>query len=73
MFEQKNVFASKTIWGGVIALLPPALSLMGFDLSPSDVQGIAGHVDAIVSGVGGLIAIYGRVTAKKTIKAALKP
>ncbi|WP_128549227.1 hypothetical protein [Salipiger profundus] len=31
-------------------------------------QGIAGHADAIVSAVGGLLAIYGRVTATKVIK-----
>ena len=34
----------------------------------ADAQGIAGHADAIVSAVGGLLAIYGRVTATKVIK-----
>ena len=68
MNEVKSVFASKTVWGGVVAILPPALSLVGVDLSPQDAQGIVEHVDTIISGIGGLLAIYGRVTATKAIK-----
>ncbi|SFC10614.1 hypothetical protein [Salipiger profundus] len=66
--ETKSIFASKSIWGGIIAILPPAMSLVGIDLSPQDAQGIVGHVDAIVSAVGGLVAIYGRVTARKALR-----
>ncbi|APX23207.1 MULTISPECIES: hypothetical protein [Salipiger] len=66
--ETKSIFASKGIWGGIIAILPPAMSLVGLDLSPQDAQGIVGHLDAIVSAVGGLVAIYGRVTAKTALR-----
>ena len=66
--ETKSIFASKSIWGGIIAILPPAMSLVGIDLSPQDAQGIVGHVDAIVSAVSGLVAIYGRVTARKALR-----
>ena len=67
--ERKHFLASKGVWGGIIAVLPPALSIVGVDLSPEEAQGIAGHVDAIISAVGGLLAIYGRVTASKALKA----
>ncbi|SDE98438.1 hypothetical protein SAMN04488105_110234 [Salipiger thiooxidans] len=68
MDDVKSFLASKTIWGAGIAILPQALSIFGIEVSAEDAQGIASHVDAIITSVGGLIAIYGRVMASKSIK-----
>ena len=68
MDEVKSFLASKTIWGAVIAILPQLLALFGLQISAADAQGIAGHADTIVSAVGGLLAIYGRVTAKTALR-----
>ncbi|MAU47537.1 MAG: hypothetical protein CMP09_22540 [Yangia sp.] len=68
MNNVKSFLASKTIWGAGIAILPQALSLLGYDISAEDARGIASHADAIVTSVGGLLAIYGRVTATRVIK-----
>ena len=69
MNDVKSFVASKTIWGAGIAILPQLLSLFGLEISAADAEGIVSHVDAVVTAVGGLLAIYGRVTAKKAIRA----
>jgi uncharacterized protein (DUF697 family) len=68
MNDVKSFIASKTVWGAGIAILPQVLSLFGIEISPADAQGIASHVDGVVTAVGALLAIYGRVTAKKAIR-----
>jgi hypothetical protein len=68
----KGVLASKGVWGGLIAILPMALSLLsivGINISAADAQGLMGHIDVIIAAIGGLLAIYGRITAKKVIGA----
>lgn len=64
--EDKGVLASKTVWGGVVAVLPLVLEIVQkFGVA----SGIATtpELTAAVSGIGGLIAIIGRLKAKKTI------
>lgn len=63
----KNFLQSKGVWGGVIAVGGAALGLFGYDVSSADASAIARHIDSIVVAVGGLLAIYGRVTATKRI------
>jgi len=63
MEESKHFLASKTFWGGVIAVLAGLAGLIGFD--PANLP----SADEIVAVIGGAIAIIGRFTAKKTITA----
>lgn len=68
MFEDsKSAFRSKTIWGGLMAIAAPLLGLLGYSLSPADQAEIVAAVSAIFGAVGGLITIYGRLTATKRI------
>ncbi|KAB2540802.1 hypothetical protein AL035_15605 [Salipiger aestuarii] len=67
MYGTKSPLASVTIWGSIIAIAPQVLSLVGIEMSQEQATGIAAHADAIITAVGGLIAIYGRVRAKSTI------
>ena len=57
----KLAIQSKTIIGGVLAVLP-ALSEFSNELAGLPL--IPPHIAAIVSGIGGLLAIVGRFAAK---------
>jgi len=63
--DSKHVLASKTIWGGFIALLPAlsdmATQVAGIPLLPP-------HLAATVAAVGGTLAIIGRLVAKIPVK-----
>lgn len=67
MNDVKGFFASKTIWGGIIAGLGAIGSIFGFDFGAADQAAAIDAVYNIMTAVGALLAIWGRVTATKTI------
>lgn len=67
MKDVKSFLRSKTIWGAVIAVAPPVLNLLGYSVTGADVAQVSGSIDSIVTAVGALLAVYGRVTATKAI------
>lgn len=54
----KNALQSKTVWGAAIAVIAQITMLAGWDIG--DTNGLAEQITALI---GGLIAIYGRITA----------
>jgi hypothetical protein len=67
MNEVKALTQSKTFWGAVMALVGSGLSAGHYTLSAADAATAVDIVVSIVSGVGGLVAIIGRVKASKKI------
>ncbi len=67
MTDVKSLFASKTIWGAVIALLAGGLSLLGYQLAPADQAELVNLASGLGAALGGAVAIYGRVVASKRI------
>jgi hypothetical protein len=67
MNNVKSFFQSKTIWGAVIAVAPPVANLLGYTITGADVAQVTSSIDAIVTGAGALLAVFGRVTATKVI------
>ncbi|WP_146590773.1 hypothetical protein [Puniceibacterium confluentis] len=65
--QVKSFLASRTIWGAAIAVAPQVLSLLGLTVTADDAAETARLIEAIVTAAGGLLAIYGRVTATKGI------
>lgn len=63
MDDVKSMLQSKTIWGALIAVLATVAQIAGFDVG--DTNGLAEQVVAVL---GGLLAVYGRITAVKKIK-----
>lgn len=61
---------SHAIWGGIVATAAPVLGALGYALSPEDVPEVAKGLVAIASGIGGILAIYGRLTTTRPIKGA---
>ena len=66
----KPWWQSKTVWGGLISILP-SLGIVGFQLD-IDTGDFSGNIytlwPQIVSIAGGVMAIYGRATAKLRVK-----
>lgn len=65
----KSIFASKTIWGLIIAGLGFLAQLMGFTVTEADTTSLGTIVANLAEGIGMLIALWGRITATKTIGA----
>lgn len=67
MEDFKGLFASKTVWGGIIALLAGIAGMFGYAISPEDATTVVDLLAGVGSAIGGLIAIYGRIKATKQI------
>ena len=67
MEEMKQWYLSKTVWGALIAILASLLPGMGIELG-ADARGqLEDNLVSLAGAVGGLIAIYGRLTAEKRL------
>ena len=74
MEDQKPFYASATIWGGGVAAVAGVAGIFGYTITPADQAALTesvGQVVTLVTSVsalvGGLLAIWGRVRASKTI------
>ena len=67
MDDFKGLLASKTFWGGLIAVLAGILSFFGYEIAGPDQAQIVEIGAAIAASVGGIIAIFGRIKASKKI------
>ena len=68
MLDQKQWWMSKTVWGVIVMLISSALASTGIPLTP-ELQGTI--VELIMQAItvgGGALAVYGRVTAKTSLK-----
>jgi|AntDeeMinimDraft_5_1070356.scaffolds.fasta_scaffold58116_2 hypothetical protein len=71
MYQDKPWYKSKTIWGGIVALLAGIAGIFGYGISTPDQVTLTEGFLAVGSAVGGVIAVYGRIVAKENVK--LKP
>lgn len=63
----KSVFASKTIWGILLAAAPTVAQLFGYQLSAQFSEHASALIDQLVQ-LGGLVfAAYGRIVATKQL------
>lgn len=67
MDESKSWYASKAVWGGVVALLSGLAGVFGYAVSPDDQTQLASILAAVGATVGGAAAIFGRIKASKSI------
>lgn len=63
--DEKNLLLSKTFWGVVILVLAPNLKWFGIDLDAEDYTIVGSE---IITGIGALLAIIGRIGAKRKIR-----
>jgi len=67
MTDMKSILASKTVWGGLIAIAAALLGMFGYTVTPSDQVAVVDAIAAVAAAVGGAIAIFGRIVATKRI------
>lgn len=65
--EAKSVFASKTVWGAVVALLATLAPLVLGQIGVSDPDAQLGIWNDVVAVGGAVFSIYGRLVASKVI------
>jgi hypothetical protein len=70
MEDAKQWYYSKTIWGALLAVGSSALQIKGLQIGPADQSTIVDSAVSIAGAVGGLLAVYGRVTASTAIKSS---
>lgn len=72
----KFILTSKGVWGGILAISAGALTIFGYDLNADEqanlIEIITTLGSGIVSAVGGVLAIIGRVKATKKIRWKIK-
>lgn len=68
MNDSKPWYASSAVWGGILAaVVPLAALLLHINVNDIDTQTLAAALAAIGGGIGGVIAIVGRIRATKQI------
>lgn len=73
MGQTKDWYASTTVWGGIIAAVAPLVGLLIHQqISSATVQALATDLADLGAGIGGIIAIIGRMRATTTISAPVK-
>ena len=65
--DEKKWFASKGVWGGIVAVLAGILALFGFSVSPAEQANVVELASGLAASIGGAIAIWGRIVATKAI------
>ncbi|WP_288430736.1 hypothetical protein [uncultured Agrobacterium sp.] len=68
MDSMKAWYHSKTIWGALIAVMAPLLHVAGLNLTDGYENELSEGLATVAGGVGGLIALYGRLAATSAIK-----
>ncbi len=66
----KPFWKSKTVWGVILAAVPsigPALSAAVLSLPGEEAATVPAELQAIMAGIGALLAIYGRYKASGTL------
>lgn len=67
MDETKNIFASRTFWGAIVAALSGLAGIFGVEVSAPEQEAIVSGVAAVGIAVGTIVAIVGRIKADKKV------
>lgn len=61
--DTKKPWMSKTVWGAVAVVAVSVAQIAGYEIGDAD-----GWTEGIITLIGGVVTIYGRVKAVKKIK-----
>ncbi|WP_455272241.1 hypothetical protein [Rhizobium herbae] len=68
MNDMKIWYMSKTVWGGAVAILASCANLLGLEIALEDERGLVDGLTALAAAVGGLVAIWGRISARARLR-----
>lgn len=67
MDDAKTWYQSKTVWGGLIAIFAALMQARGHNIPIQEQVGLVDALTTSAGAIGGLLAIYGRLTATQPI------
>jgi hypothetical protein len=67
MNDIKAWYSSRTVWGGLVAIAGACAALFGREIRPDEAAGLVEGLAALASAGGGLLAIFGRIAARKRL------
>jgi hypothetical protein len=67
MIDVKQWYQSKTVWGALVAILASLLQASGTAIDASGQDQLANNLVALSGAIGGLVALYGRLSADKRL------
>lgn len=67
MANEKNWYASRTIWGSLVAVAAALGSLLGVEIDSDTQTVIVEAALQLVAVLGSISAVFGRLSATKTI------
>ncbi len=68
MEDGKAWYRSRTIWGALVAVFASCANLAGVEISGAEQAGLADDIAALVAALGGILAIVGRIGARRTLR-----
>lgn len=63
----KKWYLSKTVWGALLAFSAPLLQLVGIYIDEGTQGELAAAIATVAGASGGLIALFGRISAKSSL------
>lgn len=63
----KTWYRSKTVWGALAVILASLMQLAGYEFGMAEQAELTDALSGLAGTVGGLLALYGRVTARLPI------
>jgi hypothetical protein len=66
--DLKIWYMSTTVWGGVVAILASCANFLGLDVTYDDQTGFIDWLTALAAAAGGLLAIWGRISARTRLR-----
>jgi hypothetical protein len=68
MDENKYWWQSRAVFGGLVAIGAGVAGMIGYTIDSDMQEGLVAACTGIAAGIGGILAIVGRVKASKRIK-----
>lgn len=66
--ETKPWYTSRTVWGALIAITASLANAAGIEVSAGDEGELADLLVSAAGVIGGLIAVYGRISARRPVR-----
>ncbi len=66
--ETKPWYTSRTVWGALIAIAASLANAAGIEVSAGDEGELADLLVSAAGVIGGLIAVYGRISARRPVR-----
>ena len=66
--DGKAWYRSRTVWGALVAILASLANAAGVEVTAGDEGELADLLVAAVGTLGGLVALYGRISARRRVQ-----